>query len=38
MSSLKINYQKSEVLTLGINEHQQERIVDVLPIKQGTFL
>lgn len=37
MSSLKINYHKSEVLVFGVSENEQNRIADMLNCRVGSM-
>ena len=37
MSGLKINYQKSEVLVLGVDQEEQERVANLLNCEVGSF-
>jgi hypothetical protein len=37
MSGLRINYQKSEVFVLGVDEEEQNRVADLFNCNIGTF-
>lgn len=37
MSRMKINFEKSEVFTIGIEEAEKQQVADFLNCKIGTF-
>jgi hypothetical protein len=37
MSGMKINFNKSEVFTVGLDEDEQQQVVEALNCKLGSF-